>query len=197
MNTIKKNIYLIRHSETAWSLSGQHTGRTDIPLTKQGEEDAAFIGKKLSAHTFTTILCSPLKRAKETCKIAGFQPYAQEDPDLMEWNYGDYEGLTTPQIWEKSPEWNIFSQGAPGGESPSDVTFRANKILNNIQSCQGDVALFSHGHFLRALTAIWLNLPIEEGRHFALAPASISILGFERQTPVIVLWNLSKIQLHV
>ena len=194
MNIVKKNIYLIRHSETAWSLSGQHTGRTDIPLTKQGEEDAAHMGKTLSAHTFTTILCSPLKRAKDTCKIAGFQTWAQEDPDLMEWNYGDYEGLTTEQIWKKCPAWNIFSNGAPGGETPADVTLRANKILNKIQSSQGDVALFSHGHFLRALAAIWLNLPIEEGRYFALTPASISILGFERQTHVIALWNLSKAQ---
>ncbi len=184
-----KRIFLIRHGETEWTLSGQHTGATDIPLTKRGEEEAALVGKKLRGHTFETVLCSPLKRAKETCAIAGFLKQPQLEPDLVEWNYGDYEGLTAAQIWKKSPGWNIFSNGAPHGESLEDITARANRVLAKIQPLRGDVALFSHGHFLRAFAACYLQLPAQEGRLFALSPSSISILGFERARPVISLWN--------
>lgn len=183
-------IYLIRHGQTAWTLSNQHTGTTDIPLTKKGEEEAILIGKKLQNLSFTKILCSPLKRALMTCKNARLLEHAEIDPHLVEWNYGEYEGMTTPEIWEKSPHWNIFSNGAPKGESVAEVSSRADLILKKAHSLDGDIAIFSHGHFLRVLTARWLELNAKEGRHFALNPASLSILGFERTTPVIQLWNL-------
>ncbi len=186
---MSRRIYLIRHSETAWTLSQRHTGLTDIPLTKKGEEDALLIGKRLKNHPFEVILCSPLQRAKATCEKAGLMKLATIDPDLVEWNYGDYEGLTTAEIQKKSPHWNIFSNGAPGGESTADISTRASKVLKKILSFQGDVALFSHGHFLRALTAEWLGLTTREGRLFSLSPASLSILGYERETQVICLWN--------
>lgn len=186
---MSRRIYLIRHSETAWTLSQRHTGLTDIPLTKKGEADATLIGKKLKNHPFEAIFCSPLKRAAATCEKAGFLKLVKLDPDLVEWNYGDYEGLTTAQIQERSPDWNIFLNGAPGGESIPDINTRASKVLEKIHSFQGDVALFSHGHFLRALAAQWLGLSIQGGRLFALSPASLSILGFERDNQVISLWN--------
>jgi broad specificity phosphatase PhoE len=184
-----QRIYLIRHGETDWTLTGQHTGKTDISLTKKGAADAALIGKKLKGHPFEAIFCSPLKRAVATCEIAGFLNRAELDPDLEEWNYGDYEGLKTEEIWKKSPQWNIFCNGAPKGESPADIEARAKRFLSKIQSLHGDIALFSHGHFLRALTARFLNLSIQEGRLFALSPSSISILGFEKSEHVIQLWN--------
>ncbi len=189
MQPTNKRIYLIRHGETEWTLSGQHTGMTDIPLTKKGEEEAALLGKTLRGHPFEAVLCSPLRRAKETCAIAGFLNQAQLQPDLVEWNYGDYEGLTKVEIWKKSPGWDIFSNGAPDGESLADITARANRVLTKILAIEGDVALFSHGHFLRALAACYLRLTAQEGRLFALSPSSISILGFERERPVISLWN--------
>jgi broad specificity phosphatase PhoE len=185
----QKKIYLIRHGETEWTLSGRHTGTTDISLTKNGESDAAMIGKALRGHAFKTILCSPLKRSRETCEIAGFFKQAQIEEDLAEWNYGKYEGLTTQEIWKASPHWNIFTNGAPQGESPTDVTVRIHRLLAKIQSIHGDIALFSHGHFLRALAAHWLHLSTHEGRLFALSPGSISILGYERANPVLSLWN--------
>ena len=184
-----KKVFLVRHGETAWSLSGQHTGVTDIPLTEKGEEEVLFIKKKLSELRIKEIICSPLKRAVQTCEIAGLLGRAHLDPDIAEWNYGQYEGLTTEQIRKIEPHWNIFSNGAPGGESPEDVSLRIRRVFHKIASIEGDVALFSHGHFLRALTALWLTLPIEEGRHFSLSPASLSILSFEREEPVISLWN--------
>jgi broad specificity phosphatase PhoE len=182
-------IYLIRHGETAWSLSRQHTGKTNIPLTQKGAADAALIGKKLKGHHFEAIFCSPLKRAAATCEIAGFLNRAELDPDLEEWNYGDYEGLKTEEIWKTSPQWNIFCNGAPQGEGLADIEARIKRFLSKIQSLHGDIAVFSHGHFLRALTARFLNLSIQEGRLFALFPSSISILGFEKSEHVIQLWN--------
>lgn len=183
------HIYLIRHGETAWTLSNQHTGMTDIPLTKKGEEDAALLGKTLQVLPLTKILCSPLKRALMTCENAGFLENAEIDPNLVEWNYGEYEGMTSTEIWAKTPHWNIFSNGAPKGESVADISSRADAVLQKIQSMGGTIALFSHGHFLRVLTARWLQLPAEQGCLFALDPSSLSILGFERITPVIQLWN--------
>ncbi|MBS0604137.1 MAG: histidine phosphatase family protein [Verrucomicrobia bacterium] len=184
-----KRIYLIRHGETEWTLSGQHTGLTDIPLTAQGETDAGLLGKRLRGHAFETILYSPLQRASRTCEIAGLLKHAKAEPDLVEWNYGKYEGLTSQQILKESPHWNIFNNGAPEGETPADIAARANRVLTKIQSLHGDVALFSHGHFLRALTARWLLLPVQQGTLFALAPSSLSILGFEREKHVLSLWN--------
>jgi len=185
------HIYLIRHGETAWTLNNQHTGMTDIPLTKKGEEDAALIGKILQNLPFTKILCSPLKRALMTCKNAGLLERAEIDPDLVEWNYEEYEGMTSAKIWEKTPHWSIFSNGAPKGESVADISSRADLVLQKIQSAGGEIALFSHGHFLRVLAARWLQLPAEQGRLFTLNPSSLSILGFERTSPVIQLWNWS------
>lgn len=182
-------IYLIRHGETAWTLSNRHTGMTDIPLTRRGEEDAAQIGKKLKGIPFSKILCSPLKRAQATCQHAGLLERAEIDPQLVEWNYGEYEGLTSEEIWKTSPGWTIFSQGAPRGESVSDISARADQVLKKALAVGGDIAVFSHGHFLRVLAARWLNLSAEEGCLFALSPSSVSILGFERISRVIQLWN--------
>jgi broad specificity phosphatase PhoE len=186
---VNQKIYLIRHAETDWSLSGRHTGITDLPLTKKGERETAEIKKRLSSHPFELILCSPLKRAKMTCEIAGLLNQAHVDPNLAEWNYGDYEGLTTQEIWQTSPKWDLFSDGAPHGESPAEVHARANKVLSKIQKISGDVALFSHGHFLRALTTCWLHLPIQHCRLFSLSTCSLSILGFEKASPSLLLWN--------
>lgn len=184
-----KKIYLIRHGETEWTLNGRHTGMTDIPLTENGEAQAETIGKRLKGHSFQAILSSPLQRAARTCEIAGFLKQARLDSDLVEWNYGNYEGLKGQEIRKNEPHWNIFLNGAPGGESVSDISDRTGKVLNNIQSLHGDVALFSHGHFLRALAARWLQLNTQDGRLFALFPGSISILGFEHNGHVLSLWN--------
>ncbi|MBS0606052.1 MAG: histidine phosphatase family protein [Parachlamydiales bacterium] len=189
MNYPTRKIYLIRHGETEWTLTGQHTGTTDLPLTENGREQAALLSKRLKGHAFERVFISPLKRASETCELAGLYRHAEIDPDLAEWNYGDYEGLKTDEIWKKEAHWNIFLRGAPNGESIEDIAVRTNRILMKINNFHGDIALFSHGHFLRALTARWLKLPISDGNLLALSPASISILGFERDHHVIRLWN--------
>lgn len=188
MASSKHHIYLIRHGETEWSLSGQHTGMTDIPLTENGENQALQLKTRLHKHPFKAVFCSPLQRARQTCELAGLNPF-QINPLLIEWNYGDYEGLTTPVIHKTNPHWNIFKNGAPHGETPEAVLERALKILSLLKTIPGDVALFSHGHFLRVLATAWLELPIETGSLFFLSPGSISILGFEREQRVIRLWN--------
>ncbi len=182
-------IFLIRHGETEWTKSEQHTSTTDIPLTDQGKEEAKKIKGELQGISFQLILSSPMQRAFNTCELAGLSKQAKLDPDLVEWNYGGYEGLTTKQIWKTDPHWEIFTHGAPGGESVADVGARATRVLAKLQSIHGTVALFSHGHFLRALAARWLGLPPNEGRLFALFPASISILGVEHQHHVFIQWN--------
>ena len=182
-------IYLIRHGETAWTLSDQHTGLTDLPLTHNGEEEARNLKKLLANHSFQRVLASPLQRAKKTCELAGFSKQCEIDPDLVEWNYGKYEGKKTEEILKENPSWNLFSQGAPGGESVADVEKRAHRVLEKIKGTSGDVALFSSGHFLRALAACWLNLSAAEGRFLFLSTASVSILGYEKNDPVILLWN--------
>lgn len=184
-----KKIYLIRHGETEWALNGRHTGTTDIPLTPNGEIQAEKIGKVLHGHSFEAVFYSPLQRAAKTCELAGMQKEARTEPNLVEWNYGDYEGLTTTQIQKNDPHWDIFQNGAPHGESPADICARADSVLSKIAPLRGDVALFSHGHFLRALATRWIKLPLQEGQHFALFPGSISILGFEKDAPVWILWN--------
>jgi broad specificity phosphatase PhoE len=189
LELLHKKIYLIRHGETEWTLSGKHTGITDIPLTKNGELQAELLGKRLRGHPFHTILFSPLQRAARTCEIAGFLKEARLDPDLVEWNYGEFEGLTSVEIQKRVPSWNLFLNGASGGENFSEISTRVNKVLNKIRSLPGDIALFSHGHFLRALSARWIQLSIQDGRLFALFPASLSILGFEHNTNVLTLWN--------
>ena len=189
MNYPKRKIFLIRHGDTEWTVTGQHTGTTDLPLTDEGKAQATLLAKRLKGHAFERVFTSPLKRAQETCELSGLARHAENDPDLAEWNYGDYEGLTTDEIWKKDPHWNVFLRGAPGGESTEAVTVRANRLLMKLNTFHGDVALFSHGHFLRALTTRWLKLPIQEGNLFVLSPASLSILGFEREHHVILQWN--------
>lgn len=184
-----KKVYLIRHGETEWSLSDQHTGLTDIPLTERGKTQAEGLKERLKNHPFQLILVSPLQRAYKTCELAGFAKEAKIDPDLVEWDYGDYEGKKTADILKENPSWDIFAEGVPGGETVAEIEKRAKRVLKKIKETKGDVALFSSGHFLRVLTACWLGLSGAEGRLFLLSTASISILGYERETPVIVLWN--------
>jgi probable phosphoglycerate mutase len=182
-------LWLIRHGETEWSLSGAHTGRTDIPLTASGEEKARAIRGKLEGREFKTVLVSPLRRARRTCEIAGLGEQAQVDPDLLEWDYGEYEGLKTVDIRKGRPDWFLFRDGVPGGEAITDVAVRANRVIARALDAGGDVALFSHGHFLRILSACWLGLPPGDARLFALDTASVSTLGFEHETRVITGWN--------
>ncbi len=179
-------IYLIRHGETEWSRTGQHTGRTDIPLTEVGLAQASGIARRLNGKLFSQVLTSPLQRAAQTCRLAGFGEVAQLEPNLMEWNYGELEGLTSNQIQQQVPGWSVWSNPVPGGETIDKVAARAGAVLARVRTAGGDVALFSHGHLLRVLIATWLGLPPEDGRMFALATASITILGYEHETPVIL-----------
>jgi probable phosphoglycerate mutase len=185
-------IFLVRHGETAWSLSGQHTGHTDLPLTENGERRASQLRGLLQEVKFTHVLTSPLQRARRTCELAGFGAVAQVEPDLHELDYGDYEGRTSADIRAQQPGWSMFRDGSPHGESVEKFSQRADRVLSNLRSMDGVVALFSHGQFLRALAARWIGLPVEEGQHFALDTASISILGYEHtneEIPAITLWN--------
>jgi probable phosphoglycerate mutase len=183
------NAWLVRHGETEWARDGRHTGRTDVPLTDAGKRQALAVRSKLEAHRFALVLSSPLSRALDTARLAGFGDDVEVDPDLGEWDYGRYEGLTTPQIREAVPDWTIWRYGAPGGETPAQVGTRCDRVIARVRAADGDVLLFGHGHLLRALTARWLELPIGDGRHFALATATVSVLGWERETPVVERWN--------
>ena len=183
------HIWLIRHGETAWTLSGAHTGLTDIPLTPNGEVQAMHIREQLKGRAFSLVLTSPLLRARETCRLAGYGDCAQTDPDLLEWNYGAYEGLSTPEIRVNRPDWHLWRDGVPQGETVEQVGERANRVIAKATAIGGDVALFAHGHLLRILAACWLGLPPDGGRYFALSTATISLLGYERETPVIFSWN--------
>src|SRR5215467_10702466 len=184
-------IYVARHGETAWSLSGQHTGITDLPLTERGERNARRLGERLKGLTFTRVFTSPLQRASRTCELAGFGAVAETDRDLVEWNYGKYEGLTSAQILEQRPDWDLFRDGCPGGESPAQIGERADRVVQRIRNVAGDVLLFSSGHFIRVLTACWLGLGPNGGRFFLLNPASLSALSYEHtlSRPVVRLWN--------
>jgi broad specificity phosphatase PhoE len=184
-------IYLARHGETAWSLSGQHTGLTDIPLTERGERNARQLAKRLEGIAFATVFTSPLKRARRTCDLAGFGAVTEVMPELLEWNYGEYEGRRTDEIRAERPDWNVFRDGSPGGETPAQVADRANRAIKKIRAIQGNVLLFSSAHFLRVLAARWLDLAPEAGKYFLLSTASISVLGYEHELsePVIRLWN--------
>jgi broad specificity phosphatase PhoE len=184
-------IWLIRHGETEWSLSGAHTGRTDIPLTANGRRVAEAVGLRLAGQRFAVVLTSPLERARETCRLAGFGTLAYVDPDLREWDYGEYEGRTTPEIRRENPQWNLWADGVPRGETLAQVADRAQAVIARVEDVQGDVALFSHGHLLRILAAVWLGLDPQAARLFALGTASVSKLGYERETRVIRSWNLS------
>ena len=183
--------YVARHGETAWSLSGQHTGLTDLPLTERGERNARRLGERLRGINFTKVFTSPLQRAARTCELAGFGAAAEIDRDLLEWNYGEYEGRRTAEILAERPEWELFRDGCPGGESPDQIGARADRVVSRVRAVEGDVLLFSSGHFLRVLAARWLGLPPGAGRYFLLSTASLSALGYEhnRSEPVIRLWN--------
>ena len=182
-------LWLIRHGETEWSRSGAHTGRTDLPLTEQGRANALALGCLLAGRRFALVLASPLQRALETCRLAGFGDAAQVDPDLREWDYGDYEGRSTPDIRRERPDWWLWSDGVPNGETVEMVAARAERVIARATGADGDVALFAHGHILRILTARWLGLTPDCGRLFAMGTASVSTLGYERETRVITRWN--------
>ena len=185
-----RELWLIRHGETEWSLSGAHTGGSDIPLTDAGRANAAAIGRYLAGRRFALVLVSPLVRARETCRLAGQDSAALIDPHLVEWDYGDYEGRTTTQIQAERPQWSLWTDGVPHGETVDQVGARADAVIARALAADGDVALFAHGHILRILAARWLGLPPEAGRLFALGTGSVSTLGYERQTRVITRWNL-------
>ena len=185
-------VYIARHGNTAWTHSGQHTGLTDLPLTPDGERNAKRLGERLKGMTFTQVFTSPLQRASRTCELAGFGTGAEVDADLVEWDYGKYEGLTSAQILQKNPNWDLFRDGAPQGESPAQIGERADRVVERIRHAAGDVLLFSSGHFIRVFTARWLGLgPGAGGRYFLLSPASLSALSYEHNLsrPVIRLWN--------
>ncbi len=182
-------IVAVRHGETEWSAAGRHTSRTDLPLTEQGRERARRLGEQLSDRSFALVLCSPLRRARETCELAGFGDVAVICNDLHEWDYGDYEGLTTPQIRESTPGWNLWRDGCPGGEMPSQVGERADRALALLRDANGDAAAFAHAHILRVVTARWLSMDVAAGARFTLAAAGMGVLGYERETEVLVEWN--------
>jgi len=182
-------IYLARHGETAWSKSGQHTGTTDIPLTEHGREVARQLRPLLAGETFALVSSSPLRRARETCMLAGLGDRAVVDPDLVEWNYGEYEGLTPAQIFARRPGWMIFRDGCPGGESPAEIGARVDRVIARIREVEGNVALFAHGHVFRVLAARWIDLPVEAGRHFLLDTATLNVLGYYRDSPAVRIWN--------
>ena len=185
----KHRIWLVRHGETEWSKSGQHTGRTDIPLTEKGEQQGKALGRNLAGHQFALVLTSPLRRARETCRLAGFDGAAQVSDDLLEWNYGIYEGRTTAAVREEQPGWTIWTSPVPEGETVEQVGARARRVIERADAVAGDVALFAHAHFLRILGACWIGLPPIHGRTLTLGTASISMLGYERETRVIQVWN--------
>jgi len=191
MSELLPVVYLARHGETAWSLSGQHTGRTDLPLTERGERNARSLGERLRGLTFARVFTSPLQRAARTCELAGFGAVAEVDRDLLEWDYGQYEGRRSAEILAERPDWQLFHDGCPGGETSAQVGARADRVVSRARALQGDVLVFSSGHLLRVLAARWLGLEPGAGSCFLLSTASLSALGYEhnRFEPVIRLWN--------
>jgi len=191
MGEMLPTLYIARHGETAWSLSGQHTGLTDLPLTERGQSNARRLGNQLRGRSFAHVFTSPLQRARRTCELAGFGAEAEVDRDLLEWNYGEYEGLRTAEIHTIRPGWELFRDGCPGGESAGDVGTRADRVVDRVRAVQQDVLIFSSGHFLRVLVARWLGLEPEAGRYFLLSTASLSALSYEHDLtrPVIKFWN--------
>jgi len=185
----EQKVYLLRHGETDWSLNGRHTGVTDIPLTENGRKLARQLQPILAEEKFVMVLTSPLQRARETCELAGLGTLAGVDRDLMEWNYGEYEGLTTEQIRQTRPAWSVFRDGCPGGESPLQVSVRADRIVSRVRTVDGNVALFSHGHILRVLAARWINLSSSYGENFLLDTATLNVLGYYRESPAFKIWN--------
>lgn len=183
------DVFAIRHGETAWSLSAQHTGTTDIPLTENGRQLATRLRPVLARQSFGLVLTSPLGRARETCELAGVGGSSVTDPDLTEWNYGEYEGLTPKQIHEADPDWLIFRDGCPGGESPEQVGARVDRVIARVRGADGNVALFAHGHILRVLAARWIGLPTRAGQHFLLGTGTLSVLSYYYDIPAIRIWN--------
>lgn len=191
MNKALQTTYLARHGETAWTITGQHTGRTDLPLTERGEENARRLGERLSGLTFAKVFTSPLQRAMRTCELAGFGSVAQIDSDLTEWDYGQYEGRLTVDILKERPDWQLFRDGGPGGESPQQVAARADRVVSRVRAINGDVLLFSSGHFLRVLATRWIGIAPINGQSLMLGTASLSALGYENSIshPAIRFWN--------
>jgi probable phosphoglycerate mutase len=183
------NVFAIRHGETAWSRSGRHTGTTDIPLTDTGRQIAERMRPLLATNTFELVLCSPMRRARETCELAGLGDMAVVDPDLLEWNYGEYEGLTPDQIRAVAPGWLIFRDGCPGGETPEQVGARADRVIARTRAAGGEAALFAHGHLLRMLVARWIGLPPSGGQHFLLNTGTLCVLGYYLEIPAVRVWN--------
>jgi broad specificity phosphatase PhoE len=184
-----QQVVLVRHGDTEWALEGRHTGRTDVPLTERGRRQAASLARLLRGKRFAKVLVSPRQRALETCRMAGFGDLAEIRGDLAEWDYGEYEGRTTPEILAERPGWTLWEDGVPGGETVEDVGHRVDRVIAEVQSTPGDVAIFAHGHVLRILTARWLGLGARDGRLFMLDPAGVSVLGYEHTWAVIARWN--------
>jgi probable phosphoglycerate mutase len=188
-NSFTQEVMLVRHGETEWSRAGKHTGRTDVPLTDRGREQALAVGEALRGREFALVLTSPLQRAADTCRLAGFGDQAQERDDLVEWDYGAYEGRTTEEIRTERPGWLVWDDELPGGETLAQVGVRADRVIAEARAAEGDVLLFAHGHVLRILAARWLGLEPRAGRLFALDPATLSTLGYEHETAVLRVWN--------
>lgn len=188
MTTGKSELWLVRHGETEWSRDHKHTSVTDLPLTEEGVRVAGLLAEQLAGTTFSQVLASPRQRARRTAELAGF-PEAVVDEDLAEWAYGDYEGVTTAEIRETVPGWTVWTHPSPGGETPEHVTERLTRVVARVEAVPGRTLVFGHGHALRALTALWLGLPVTEGRLFRLDTSTVSVLGHERDTPVITRWN--------
>jgi len=180
---------LVRHAETEWSLAGRHTGRSDIPLTESGRAAAAGLRERLAHYRFERVLCSPLARARETCELSGFGALAEQRADLLEWDYGDYEGLTSAEIKRRRPDWKLWRDGCPGGESPADVGARADRVIAELRAGEGTVAIFSHGHMLRVLGARWIGLEAARGGNLGLATGAICLLSHEHEAPILARWN--------
>jgi broad specificity phosphatase PhoE len=186
---VADQIFLVRHGETEWSAAGKHTSRTDLPLTEEGRRRAALLADELAGRSFALVLSSPLHRARETCELAGLGEAAQLSDDLREWDYGEYEGLTTPEIRAMRSDWSLWRDGCPGGESPSEVGARADRALARLREADGDAIAFAHGHILRVLSARWIGMETAAGARLALSAGALCILGFERETEVLRLWN--------
>jgi broad specificity phosphatase PhoE len=188
-SSAERQIVLVRHTETEWSRDGRHTGRTDIPLTDGGRAEAAALASRLQERRFALVLTSPLLRARETCRLCGLDAQAQERADLIEWDYGEYEGLTTAQIRSARPGWSLWRDGCPGGETATDVGARADRVIAELTGGEGDVAIFSHGHALRVLGARWIEQPAAQGARLGLSTGAICVLGHERETAMLARWN--------
>jgi probable phosphoglycerate mutase len=196
MRYVRQRVFLLRHGETAWSLSKQHTGSTDIPLTGNGCAVARHLAPVLAGESFERVFTSPLQRARQTCELAGLGAQATVEEDLVEWNYGEYEGLTPQQIRAEAAEWLIFRDGCPGGESPEEIGARVDRVIDKVRAVEGNVALFAHGHVLRALAARWLGLPASGGCHFLLDTATLSVLSYYHGIGAIERWNAALVAEH-